>query len=355
MCGLGVLRRRRSNGGSSSYLFRNPNVLLLLGDSENMLEVLVKERDLPEAFEASAYHARYGQGNSQASRRGPLTYEQEALLKRGGRVAVLCGTDAANLSSLEKFLSERIEENRLRQLDLCIDEAGLRKQLTALRPGRGTYVYLVGEAPWTMRWLETAAGALKATRRGSAVRVAFQADPDHLWSLVEVLPEEYLDESNRLFDWIPAQPWNSAFLRRWCDDQNFHEANTKIDELLDVSGGWPLLLERYAESSQKTWNAKIGELRDHVAANGGELLNALGLKTDAARLQLAALRDCGVLTPEDVEAHASRLSQDGNRIFEPGALRRRLCWALQLGLVHDKAGELSLNSLVSRILPRADL
>ena len=355
MCGLGVLRRRRSNGGSSSYLFRNPNVLLLLGDSENMLEVLVKERDLPEAFEASAYHARYGQGNPQASRRGPLTYEQEALLKRGGRVAVLCGTDAANLSSLEKFLSDRMEQNRLRQLDLCIDEAGLRKQLTALRPGRGTYVYLVGGAPWTMRWLETAADALKRTRRGSAIRVAFQADPDQLWSLIEVLPEEYLDESNGLFDWIPAQPWNSAFLRRWCDDQNLHEANTKIDDLLDVSGGWPLLLERYAESDQKTWNAKIGELRDHIAANGGELLNALGLGTDAARLQLAALRDCDVLTPEDVEAHASRLSQDGNRIFEPGALRRRLCWALQLGLVHDKAGELSLNSLVSRILPHADL
>ena len=72
MCGLGVLRRRQSESGPSSYLFRNPNVLLLLGDSENILEVLYKERDLPEAFEASAFHARYGQGNPQASRRGPV-------------------------------------------------------------------------------------------------------------------------------------------------------------------------------------------------------------------------------------------------------------------------------------------
>ena len=355
MCGLGVLRHRQSESGPSSYLFRNPNVLLLLGDSENILDVLYKERELPEAFEASAFHARYGQGNPQASRRGPLTYEQEALLKRGGRVAVLCGTDATNLSSVEGFLSQRMEEGRSRRLDLCFDENGLRKQLTALRPGRGNYVYLVDGAPWTMRWLETAANTLKRTRRGSAIRVAFLADPDQLWSVVSELPDEYLDESNGLFDWVSAQPWSSAFLRRWCDDQNLHEANTKIDELLGVSGGWPLLLERYAESSQKTWNAKIGELRDHVAENGDELLEALGLGTDAARLQLAALRDCGVLTPEDVEDYASLLSEDGNHTFEPSVLRRRLCWAVQLGLVQDIGGKLSLNSLVNQILPDADL
>ena len=176
-----------------------------------------------------------------------------------------------------------------------------------------------------------------------------------MWTVVSVLPDEYLDESNGLFDWVPAQPWSSAFLRRWCDDQNLHEANTKIDELLGVSGGWPLLLERYAESSQKTWNAKIGELRDHVAENGDELLEALGLGTDAARLQLAALRDCGVLTPEDVEDYASLLSEDGNHTFEPSVLRRRLCWAVQLGLVQDIGGKLSLNSLVNQILPDADL
>ena len=173
--------------------------------------------------------------------------------------------------------------------------------------------------------------------------------------MVSVLPDEYLDESNGLFDWIPAQPWNSAFLRRWCDDQNLHEVNTKIDELLDVSGGWPLLLERYAESKQKSWSAKISELQDHVTENGEELLEALGLGTDAARLQLAALHDCGVLTPEEVEDYASMLAEYGNHTFEPGALRRRLCWAQQLGLVQDINGKLSLNSLVSRILPNVDL
>ena len=355
MCGLGVLRRRQSKSGASSYLFRNPNVLLLLGDSENVLEVLHKERDLPEAFEASAFHARYTQGNPQAPRRGPLTYEQEALLKRGGRVAVLCGTNAANLLSVDEFLSQRMDEGRLRRLEVCFDENALRKQLTALRPGRGNYVYMVDGAPWTIRWLETAANALKGTRRGSVIRVAFRADPEHLWNVVSELPDEYLHESNGLFDWVPAQPWSSAFLRRWCDDQNLHEANTKIDELFDVSGGWPLLLERYAKSSQKTWNAKLGELRDHVAENGEELLEALGLGTIAAQLQLAALRDYGVLTPEDVDDYGTLLSEGGDHTFEPSALRRRLCWALQLGLVQDIGGKLSFNSVVNRILPVADL
>ena len=142
MCGLGVLRQRPADSGKSSYVFRNPNVLLLLGDTENILQVLVKERDVPDVFEASAFHAQYRRGSPQSPRRGPLTYEQEALLKRGGRVAVLCGTRAANLAAVGEFLDQRMEAGLLRRLEPCVDDIGLRKQLTALRPRRGTYVYL---------------------------------------------------------------------------------------------------------------------------------------------------------------------------------------------------------------------
>ena len=134
MCGLGVLRKRSANSGRSSYVFRNPNVLLLLGDTENILEILWKDRGIPEVFEASAFHAQYPQGKPQSPKRGPLTYEQEALLKRGGRVAVLSGTRAANHSSVKGFLSQRMEERHLRPLDAAVNDKAFRKKLTGLRP-----------------------------------------------------------------------------------------------------------------------------------------------------------------------------------------------------------------------------
>ena len=58
MCGLGVLRQR-SGDASSHYVFRNPNVLLLLGDADTILDVLSKERQKPVLFEASTFHAQY--------------------------------------------------------------------------------------------------------------------------------------------------------------------------------------------------------------------------------------------------------------------------------------------------------
>lgn len=349
MCGLGVLRKRSAGSGRASYVFRNPNVLLLLGDTENILEILSKDRGVPEVFEASAFHAQYPQGKPQSAQRGPLTYAQEALLKRGGRVTVLSGTRAANHSSVKGFLSQRMEERHLRPLDAAVNEKVFRKRLTALRPERGTISLVHDEDPWTMRWIEEAADVLKKIKRGKALRVVFFADPDQLWNFVSYLPDEYLCEPNGLFDWVPVQPWTAAFLRRWCRDQNLHEATGKIDELLHATGGWPLLLERYAESDRKSWYDKTTELRDYVAETRDDLLDALGLGSAMVRSQLAPLGDHPELTPDDYEAYVDLVDQ-GLHTFTPDELRRRLWWATQLGVVQEDRGSVSLNPLVARIL-----
>ena len=353
MCGLGVLRQRLGDARQSpSYLFRNPNVLLLLGDTGTIMDVLVRDRDLPDVFEASAFHGHYPQGPSQSPRRGPLTHEQESLLKRGGRIAALCGTRAANLASVCEFLDERMGKGLVRRLDPCLDDNELARRLNALRPGRDTHVYLVDEHdPWSLRWIERAGDVLHKAQRGAALRVVFPADPDQLWRIVAELPDEFLEHSNGLFDWVTAQPWTAAFLRRWTSDQNLHEASPKIDELLELTGGWPRLLERYADSNEKTWKAKSAALAEYITARADELLDALGLGNEATRLEVAVLRDCGTLTPEEVEVYGSLLTEEGSHTFRPGVLRRRLFWASQLGLVQDVSGSVSLNPLVARILP----
>ena len=350
MCGLGVLRKRPASAGQSSYVFRNPNVLLLLGDTDNILEILWKDREVPEVFEASAFHAQYPQEKPQSPRRGPLTYEQEALLKRGGRVAVLSGTRAANQNSVEDFLRQRMDERHLRPLDAAVTDRAFRKNLTALRP-TGTYISMVhNQDPWTMRWIEVASDALKEIKRGKALRVVFMANPDQLWRLVSDLPDEYLCEPNGLFDWVPVQPWNTAFLRRWCSDQNLHEATAKIAELLNATGGWPFLLERYAKSTKKKWKTKASELQSYVTKNREGLFEALGLGSAMVRSQLAPMRECVPLTEDDYETYVELVVEKGLHTFTVDILRRRLWWATQLGLLQDDQGALSLNPLVDRIL-----
>ena len=71
MCGLGVLRQRPGSAGPGRYVFRNPNVLRLLGDADTILDVLYKERELPDMFEESAFHAQYGRSKVRSPRPRP--------------------------------------------------------------------------------------------------------------------------------------------------------------------------------------------------------------------------------------------------------------------------------------------
>ena len=195
MCGLGVLRRRPGSSGPAHYVFRNPNVLRLLGDIE---EVLSKERDVPALFEASSYHAQYGHQKAGSPQRGPLTYKQEAQLQKGRRISVVCGTRAAGLSDVTTFLEERTryleehkERTRWHPLKQSNDRDALAKELNRLRPPEhDTYLCVVAEdADWTMRWLERMAEALRTARRGDNFHVVFLADPDHLWRFMAELPD----------------------------------------------------------------------------------------------------------------------------------------------------------------------
>ena len=109
------------------------------------------------------------------------------------------------------------------------------------------------------------------------------------------------------------------------------------------------LLEFYAASSEKTWQARKGELDDYVAAHRSELMADFGIGSDAMRAQMLGLRECGRMTYGDVAAYEDLLDEGGEALAS-GTLRRRLFWAIQLGLAQDVGGAWRLNSLVDRVL-----
>ena len=355
MCGLGVLRRLPATAGGTRFAFRNLNVLHLLGDDEAVLDVLCKEREVPVLFDAPTWHARYPGAKPESRRRGPLTYQQESDLNKGGRVAVVCGTAAANAGDVVDFLASRMED-RVLQLETTTDSVALVRQVNRLRPARpdrATVLHVVNDdAPWTHHWIEGIAAALGKAQRGGSLRVVFRAHPDRVWDLVEHLPAEDLDASSgRLFDWVVVGPWDELFVKQWCSDHALHEANAKTRELFRLTGGWPSLLERYADCPETTWQARADALEGYIMASRDDVLEQLGLGAPATRNTLAPLLawSPSPLRLDEVDTYAELWAEAGPPV-EPEILRRRLFWAMQLGLIDNDNGSGTFNPLVARLL-----
>ena len=359
MEGLGVLRKRRGDGsGRPRFTFRNPNILLLLGDSKKIEATLESgEREVQGAFEEAEFHAPYpGQKEGAGLRyRGPLSYEQESLLLRKGGVAVITGTKAANIEKVGEFLGKRIDKSRFRDdLEECTSEVQLAKSLKRRWPRDGNvHVYLVPKGTaFNIKWIMAVADALKDVRRGHYMRVVFQAGPKDLWNFVSELDDDYLEDENGLFDWVGLQPWSYAFLRQWCMDLNLPPISSHVKALLGDSGGWPTVLEHYAKSRGESPRERRERLGEYVSEHWEKLLDDLGLGSPQARKSVDALRYFSAYTPEEAAEIVSALDGDGDPGLTSDALMRRLWWARRLGLIQDVQGARVLNVLVEKTLPK---
>lgn len=349
MCGLGVLRRRKIDEGDVRYVFRNPNVLLLLGDENDIDVALMKERTKPDVFDGSAFHGVYRCNETQSDRYGPLTYEQESTLNRGGRVALLTGNGATNFADVQRFLDVR-DRCPMVLLKRSMNQMELAAQLSAARPEHRT-VYLVDSADvWNWNWLEQAKSTLSQIQRGKNLRVVFRADPDRLWDFIEELPFEYLDSLPDWLDLLPLEPWNAAFLNRWISDLNLHAARTKIDELLELTGGWPILLEQYASIPQTNWGESRDAIDRYIVDNRDALLESLGLKRIKTRKEFDPVCDMDSLDIADVESQAIKWNEGRDVVIDPDTLRRRMVWGRYLGLLRETPNGLRLNSVIKRVL-----
>ncbi len=147
---------------------------------------------------------------------------------------------------------------------------------------------------------------------------------------------------------LGIHPWNHAFLRRWCSDHNLQVGTSQVNDLLDISGGWPHILEHHARSHINNWRDRGKATRDYIAKNQTELLKLLGLEQQS-RDEILALHDYKAFTPDQARATGDEMVKEEGARFNSEALVRRLWWAKQLGLVQDVRGSWSLNSLVQEI------
>ena len=340
MEGLGVLR---SIAGTSRYTLRNPNVLLLLGSKAEIYQVLGKQREVPKRFEPSSFHARFSDTDTS---RCPLTYEQESMLRKGGAVAVIAGCKAARTEDLKRFLSKRIEKASFREFSSVLSVPEFKQKLGRLRPqspNPATVVLVSHPELWNADWLVAAQDQLRGMKGRNRIKVLFVANPETLWTLMKDLKSRHIESP----EWIAIEPWDEIFLRHWLRDNNQPHDKKRVQELMEISGGWPKVLEMFVHQRRKlkTWDGRINALHAGLERTD-KWLTYLGLNS-AVRQELdVLLRHEPILSDSNEEidllAELENINAD--------VLRQRVRWSQHLGLVTDTDGLWEFNPLVVRLL-----
>ena len=342
MVGLGVLRAVQTG----RYTLRNPNILLLLGSREEIENELTRERTLPMPFEPASFRARYEGDPPSSARRGPLTYQQETDLRKGG-VAVISGCSAAGLADVEGFMSNRIGSESFRALTPSGNVDEFEKQLRKITPDRNSVtVYVVSRrSNWDPSWLSTAKRILRRKARGRKLwsQVVFIATPQDLWQIMVDARSSDLDD----IQWVGSGPCDEVFLRRWLEDTNQTANAHNANELLDVSGGWMNALESFNKKKlNRSWETRIDELREETLRHPARRMQEqFGLSEEAERVFR------GLVRADDPFDHDSIELVAGDVGYGQEEVRLRVVWGERLGLL-SRVGQTgwTFNPLVRRLI-----
>ena len=368
MVGLGVLREMEP----SRYTLRNPNILLLLGNREDIEKALLRKREAETAYAPASFRARYPQERYPSARRGPLTRQQESQLRKGG-VAVICGCPAAGLEDVQEFLSQRIGSDEFSRVQPAGNTTEFDQQLRKLRSVRNSVtVRLVPRTlDWDMAWVGTAKRVVQEKAHDKRVwnRVAFIATPQDLWRLLTQATSDAdldgwrTDEPEGLWrrltegtgsalngvDLLPLGPCDLTFLKRWLDDINATADGGAAENFLQVSGGWPVELDRFGrKKSNRSWKTRIEELEREVARGPSKRLKGEFGLGDQAETVFRGLLGADPIDDESIDLVSSVHDLDGQLV------RRRVLWGALLGLLSPTGdGSWTFNPLVRRLLEAA--
>ena len=341
MEGLGVLVR----DASGSYRLRSPNLVRLVGakaDIEGRLLILSDEKP-EEVFDADSHHARIG---DQVGQYSPLTHAQERRLNvQKFGVGLVFASEATGLTHLnaafEHFIPANSPETKggntetrsdYKEIPSTRRGTELKQWLDQhLRTSRNNYERLILHCPLQGKpedLLETIQIAHEVCQRREHsrkrwMRIFFIFDPQSTWnwlSLSQPRREEIEDKVDVVT--FPRQ-WNLSGVRQRLRQQNKMDLDEVCRRAVEVTGGWPLLLDKLFEScgtdNDPRRAAKIIErdLGDSHSQFSQDFKRSLGLNDIAERILnfIKNLQEDGqkvpvdLITPEYVESSPG-LSQD---------------------------------------------
>ena len=341
MEGLGVLVR----DSSGSYRLRSPNLVRLIGTKADIEErlLILSDEEPEEAFDADSHHARI---EDQVGQYSPLSYAQERRLNvQKFGVCLVFASEATGLAHLnvafERFIPANLpatkDDNKETRSDY--KEIPSTKRGTELKQWLGQhlrtsrnnyerlilYCFLQGK---TEDLLETVQVAHQVCQRREHsrkrwTRIFFIFDPKSTWNWLS-LSQQQREEIEDKVDVITfPRRWNLSGIRQRLRQQNKMDLDEVCRRALEVTGGWPSLLDKLFEScgadNDPRSAAKIIErdLGDSNSQFSQDFKYSLGINNVAERILkfIKNLQEDGqevpvdLITPEYVEGSPS-LSQD---------------------------------------------
>jgi len=273
MVGLGLLRMV----SGERYTLRSTNLISLIGTDKEIEDELLMPREVPIVYEPATFRSAYRRTNKMDqtdhvdnSQRSPLTIQQETGLRDHAHgVSIICGCDAAGLNELSKFAISAFGEEFVTLLGGIPDKnsfASLLAELLGKRTSDGTNLLLVTPTcAWNEEWVEEAMQKTqKLISKTSFVRIVFMAHPQIVWQLIS-----HLDTlAAKGIATISLKPWDDAALRQWLEDCGFLSDKKIRENITEVTGNWPILLQRFYQSSKSDphrWEQDLQKLNDSLS------------------------------------------------------------------------------------------
>lgn len=333
MVGLGVLAA--VPGG---WRLRSPNVLRMLGTVQQIEDALVEaESETPPAGFAAAEARRVI--NTANRLRSPLSESQLAdlLVPGNTRVHIVLGSQACGVDAVRQAIDASVTPRV--KIYTPHNKSGYKSNLRAGKPGEHIVVLselnAVSETIGASVDTALAASCADGVTR-SVILVVTSANLDW-WPLALSLDDERVAV-------VELRRHNGRSLWAWAVDvpSAFQDERSRV-ELLDVTGGWPYLVDRagaWASELAAQGGAReeiLSRLRSQLATLEGaaELIEAVGLQSDEEAVRLYEMILALGGAPETREDIAELTDGD---LARPDAVIEALC-ALGV-MVVDRDGRL---------------
>ncbi|TDD00571.1 hypothetical protein E1292_28365 [Nonomuraea deserti] len=241
MVGLGVLA---PNNDGRGWHLRSPNVLRMIGSKDNVITQLVGAATLsvPDEFIALETRAALPDG-----RRSPLTAGQsdDVLGDHANQVRVVLGSPATGIGDVAKAVRLAADVGDRFTVPPIANRRQFEEELAAGRPGERRVVLtdLVALAPRD----EACSAALKAAlelrpqQPGVTRSAVIVAGPEQMPLWWEVLGHTGHVPA---LGTIKLRRYTGQTLRVWALASEKFSVPERLERLLEVTGGWPLLVER---------------------------------------------------------------------------------------------------------------
>lgn len=346
MVGLGLLRPT----GAGRWTLRSHNVLNVLGTRHEIEEDLLdaSEKEPPPNYEPASIRRT---DPEDIVRRSPLTGQQETdVLSYENGVSVLFGVPMGGLNDVVRFLRLAAPGAPVHEISDAGSRAALvmrlEEVLTATPEGLSLAV-VSPASPWTADWVVGALHSFKArtVRRGSTVRVVFVGDAHAAWGWTDPASRDVDECRRRMVRVISLHPWSGESLSLWLQDQAIILNAEERQRVLELSGGWPTLLEEWAKHPPRDGKA-----------SPESMVNLLRERSDDRtwRPALGLARELNPVLALFAEYGPSMSAGDLEMVAQGAAARseieRVLAWSELIGIVRkDDVERYSLNSLVMRL------